>query len=705
MSRVSIAMRVQSIRVKINASIIAACIIVALFFGVVFSSFEIQRRASRIQEIGTLMEAVYEQNREELANEIFARHTEALASTLDAITSVKGICHIAVYDLEGRIIMATGKTVQRLMAQSTRKVLNRGPSVREVSISKEAYLEYASRIEVIGERVGYIAMYYDLTGLEEEGARTGMAFLALLVTTLVVLSLVLNRILTGAVLSPMTGLRQAIQKLQLGNLGEQVSVTSKDEIGEVMCAFNDFSVMLLEQRQALDHSLKMQKQYAKELEDANRMLEHLNVRLEDMVRERTRELLAANEQLKEQIAERRRSEKARKELDDRLARSEKMEALGLLAGGVAHDLNNVLSGIVSYPDLLLMELPASSPLRKPIQVMKDSGQKAAAIVQDLLTLARRGVLQMEPLDLNREILDYLSSAEHERHLGIHKGVTVVTDLEEGLLPVMGSTIHIRKALMNLVLNAMEAMPEGGTVTLTTRNAFLEGPIEGHDDIIPGDYVVLTVRDTGVGIDPADMRRIFEPFYSKKVLGRSGTGLGMAVVWGTVQDHRGYINVKSTPEQGSSFELFFPATRMEAVESQERASQEDIAGNGELILVVDDLDTQRQIATDILTRLGYTALSAASGEEELGLLRETAVDCVLLDMIMEPGMDGLDTYRRILEINPGQKALIASGYAENERVREAIRLGASGYLKKPYTIENLGLSLKNCLAAGDGGSPA
>ncbi|HOJ15433.1 MAG TPA: HAMP domain-containing protein, partial [Deltaproteobacteria bacterium] len=345
-------MRVQSIRVKINASIIAACIIVALFFGVVFSSFEIQRRASRIQEIGTLMEAVYEQNREELANEIFARHTEALASTLDAITSVKGICHIAVYDLEGRIIMATGKTVQRLMAQSTRKVLNRGPSVREVSISKEAYLEYASRIEVIGERVGYIAMYYDLTGLEEEGARTGMAFLALLVTTLVVLSLVLNRILTGAVLSPMTGLRQAIQKLQLGNLGEQVSVTSKDEIGEVMCAFNDFSVMLLEQRQALDHSLKMQKQYAKELEDANRMLEHLNVRLEDMVRERTRELLAANEQLKEQIAERRRSEKARKELDDRLARSEKMEALGLLAGGVAHDLNNVLSGIVSYPDLL-----------------------------------------------------------------------------------------------------------------------------------------------------------------------------------------------------------------------------------------------------------------------------------------------------------------------------------------------------------------
>jgi C4-dicarboxylate-specific signal transduction histidine kinase len=208
-------------------------------------------------------------------------------------------------------------------------------------------------------------------------------------------------------------LRNAITRLQGGKLGEKVDLISKDEIGQVGEAFNDMSTMLEQQHNALLESVQTQQKYALELEQANKNLANMNTWLEDRVQERTAELMKSNEQLIREINERILADTARKELEEKLLRSQKMEALGLLAGGVAHDLNNVLSGIVSYPDLLLMELPANSSMRKPIQTIQDSGKKAAAIVQDLLTLARRGVMQTQVLDLNEEIIsDYLNSPEY-----------------------------------------------------------------------------------------------------------------------------------------------------------------------------------------------------------------------------------------------------------------------------------------------------
>lgn len=690
-------MKTRSLKFKIHAAIVAACLVVCVFFGAVFVSLEILRVDSRLQEINTLLHAVYEQNREEIANEIFARHTHALRSTADRIMQISGIIGMAIFDTQGKTILVTTRYTPTSPSAVERARLNAKPSFRKTLLGGKAAAEYATAIEVIGERVGYIKLYYNLEELNMETLRMGITFLALLATTLLLLFFLLNRIMTRAIIIPTTQLRNAIHKLQLGGYGEQVAIESFDEIGEVAQAFNDLSVQLMEKHRALEQSLKTQQRYAHELKEANRNLEQLNAKLEDMVQERTRELVSSNEQLKREIAERKRAEEARHELEDRLARAEKMEALGLLAGGVAHDLNNVLSGIVSYPDMLLMGLPDGSPLKKPIQIIRDSGQKAAAIVQDLLTLARRGVVNMQPTDLNKEIVEYLDSPEHARILERHDGVTLVLDLEDGLFPVNASPIHLRKTVMNLVINAMEAMPEGGTIRISTRNIFVDKPIEGYDTVNPGDYVVLAIEDTGVGIDPKDIHRIFEPFYSKKVMGRSGTGLGMAVVWGTVQDHGGYITVRSRPSQGTCFELFFPACRQDMELPTDTMKHVDYTGNGELIVVVDDLEQQRQIATDILTRLGYTALSCPSGEDAVEFLKANKADCVLLDMIMEPGMDGLDTYRRIIEIHPGQKAIIASGYAENERVEEAIRLGVSFFIKKPYTIENLALAIKTCLS--------
>lgn len=384
---------------------------------------------------------------------------------------------------------------------------------------------------------------------------------------------------------------------------------------------------------------------------------------------------------------------ASKQLEERLQRAQKMEALGTLAGGVAHDLNNILSGIISYPELLLMELPPDSPLRQPLVSIKKSGENAAAIVQDLLTLARRGVGARELLNINQVVEECLGSPEIQSLMRRHANINLTTRLEPDLLKLYGSAVHIFKSLTNLITNAVEAMPGGGRVEIATHNRYADRVVSGFDRIREGEYVILSVTDSGIGIAPDDQARIFEPFYTKKAMGRSGSGLGMAVVWGAVKDHNGYIELRSEEGKGTRFELFFPATRDQLTHREKPNKPSDLTGNGEFILVVDDMPAQREIATAILDRLGYRSKSVASGEEAVEFFRQHTADLVVLDMIMEPGMDGYETYRQISTLRPGQKAIIASGYSESEKVRKSQDLGAGRYVKKPYTIASIGLAIK------------
>jgi two-component system cell cycle sensor histidine kinase/response regulator CckA len=394
----------------------------------------------------------------------------------------------------------------------------------------------------------------------------------------------------------------------------------------------------------------------------------------------------------ENITEAKKGEEERKELEAKLQQARRLEAIGTLAGGVAHDLNNILSGIVSYPALLLMDLPQDSPLREPILTIQESGKKAAAIVQDLLTLARRGVSAAEVVNVNQLVSEYLKSPEYEKLKIYHPHVTTETRFEKELLDIMGSPIHLVKTIMNLVSNAAEAMPQGGKMTISTENLYIDSPIK-HKGLDAGEYVVLTVSDTGTGISPDDMERIYEPFFTKNVMGRNGTGLGMAIVWGTVEDHDGHIDVQSQIDKGTTFTLYFPATREKAEKDRSELSVEDYIGHGESILVVDDAEEQREIASRILERLGYSATSVPSGEEAVAYLQDHSVDLIILDMIMAPGMDGLETYQRILESHPGQKAIIASGFSETDRVKETLKLGAGAYIKKPYLLERIGVAVR------------
>jgi PAS domain S-box-containing protein len=386
-----------------------------------------------------------------------------------------------------------------------------------------------------------------------------------------------------------------------------------------------------------------------------------------------------------------------KELEDKLIQAHKMEAIGTLAGGVAHDLNNILSGIVSYPELILMDLPENSPFRQPILTMKNSGERAVTIVQDLLTLARRGVAISEVVNLNTLIIEQLKSPEFEKLKSFNPDIEVGTHFEKDLLNIKGSAVHLLKTVMNLFSNAAEAMPEGGRIFISTENRYIDRPVRGYDDIAEGDYVTVRVSDTGIGISKEDLERIFEPFYTKKLMGRSGTGLGMAVVWGTVKDHKGYIDVESREGKGTRFTLYFPVTREKTVTDKPSLSLEDYMGNGESILVVDDVEVQRELAFKMIDRLGYSVKTVSSGEEAVDYLKDADADLLVLDMIMDPGIDGLEAYERILKLHPDQKAIIASGFSETDRVKEAQRLGAGQYIKKPYTLEKIGLAVKEELA--------
>ena len=384
----------------------------------------------------------------------------------------------------------------------------------------------------------------------------------------------------------------------------------------------------------------------------------------------------------------------KKTLESRLRQAQKMEAIGTLAGGVAHDLNNILSGILSYPDLLLLDLEKDSPLREPLVTIKRSGERAATIVQDLLALARRGVVIKKVANLNTIVKEYIKSPEHLNLAAHHENIRFVSKTEAGVPNIIGSSVHLLKVMMNLVTNAAEAMPDGGDIHITTETHIVDKNTRTHELLEAGKYSVLKVADTGTGMAEKDAARIFEPFFTTKVMGRSGTGLGMSVVWGTIKDHGGHIEVESLIGKGTTFSIYLPESRKQIETDHKSLNAAPSAGRGETVLIVDDVAEQRKIAADMLKRLGYQTDTAANGNEAILRLNAKSYDLLVLDMIMTPDMDGYATYRQAIKMHSGQKAIITSGFSATKRVKKAQELGAGPYLKKPYSLEELASAVRN-----------
>jgi PAS domain S-box-containing protein len=391
-----------------------------------------------------------------------------------------------------------------------------------------------------------------------------------------------------------------------------------------------------------------------------------------------------------EITEKKKAERQEAELRKRLERAGKMESLGILAGGVAHDLNNMLGPMVGYSDLLLMKLDEGDPIRRQVQRIGKSAQDAADVIQDLLTLARRGRYEMVPTNLNEVIETYLDSPGFGHMHQTRSAVTIEKNLDGKISNIVGSAPHLSKVVMNLIVNAIDAMPGGGSLAIQTSQQHLKKLLSGYGNIEEGEYIIFRVCDSGVGINPEDCHKIFEPYYSKKKMGASGSGLGLAVVYGIIKDHKGYYDVMSEVNQGTEFIIYLPVTR-EGI-TNHSLSQDNCSGT-ETILIVDDIEEQRQLAVDMLTTLGYRTCTAANGHEALSYLADHSVDLVVVDMIMEKGFDGLDTYRGIIKIHPGQKAIIVSGFSATERANEMQKLGAGPYIKKPYSLSVIGKAVR------------
>jgi signal transduction histidine kinase/CheY-like chemotaxis protein len=378
-----------------------------------------------------------------------------------------------------------------------------------------------------------------------------------------------------------------------------------------------------------------------------------------------------------------------------LQRAKRMESIGLMAGGVAHDLNNILSGIVGYPELLLHDLPKDSALREPIEAIHESGQRAATVVADLLTVARGAASIREIHNLNSLTQEYLNSPEYSKLKSLYPNVTCHHQFATTQAELLCSPVHIKKCLMNLVANAAEAIVNAGEIVVSTYNIQITAADSATPDLEEGVYVVLSIQDTGPGISNTDIAHIFEPFYTKKTMGRSGTGLGLTVVWNTMEDHNGRVFVESD-EKGTYFQLFFPVTKKKDLTHGKNDMAKEFTGNGEHIFVVDDESQLRDIASQMLRTLGYKVNSAGSGELAIEFVKKNPVDLIVLDMLMEPGINGRQTYEKILKLYPNQKAIIASGFSKNEDVKATLRLGASGFTKKPYSMNQLGRAVTEAL---------
>ncbi|MCL2459217.1 MAG: response regulator [Desulfobulbus sp.] len=381
-------------------------------------------------------------------------------------------------------------------------------------------------------------------------------------------------------------------------------------------------------------------------------------------------------------------------LMEKLATAKRMESLGLMASSVAHDLNNTMAGIISYPELLLMDLGDTFQYREELMMIREAGRRAAAVIEDLLIVARGATSKKEVLNVNDTITDYLKSVEAKELCQRFPDVKITPYLEGKLHSINCSAIHLTKSTMNLVNNAAEAIQGKGQITISTKNVRFASAHLGYEIIEPGDYVMISVEDNGPGISSQDISQIFNPFYSKKVMGRSGTGLGLAVVWNTVHDHGGFVDVASS-DKGSLFFLYFPTDKLESSRRPVQSVQVHSLhhGNGEKILVVDDQKSQREIASRLLARLGYHPLTAQSGEEAIEYIKHTPVDLVILDMMMAPGINGCETYERILRHVPGQKAIITSGYSNADHIRRAAELGISQFVKKPFSLHELAQALQ------------
>jgi signal transduction histidine kinase len=415
--------------------------------------------------------------------------------------------------------------------------------------------------------------------------------------------------------------------------------------------------------------------------------------LEERVASRTIELAKANEVLTEQIIERERAEAKQARLEAQLRQGQKMEAVGRLAGGIAHDFNNMLVVINGYSELLLGRVDTDDPVRQDLEQIRQAGERAADLTRRLLAFSRQQVLQPSVLNLN----DVISNVEAMLEPLIGEDVELRTILDPSLGPVRVDAGQIEQLILNLAVNARDAMPDGGKLTIETANVYLDQDyVREHIGVEAGPHVLLRVSDTGIGMDSDTQARLFEPFFTTKPAGR-GTGLGLATVFGIVQQSGGHIAVSSAPGQGATFEIFLPQSTQVIGETVETALAPSSLRGSETILLVEDEPAVRRASRRFLEEHGYKVLEAVDGGDALRLCErhEGPLDLVITDVVM-PGMSGRELGERVTRLRPETPVLYVSGYVDTPLVRAGLPETAVPLLQKPFSAESLARKVRELL---------
>ena len=397
------------------------------------------------------------------------------------------------------------------------------------------------------------------------------------------------------------------------------------------------------------------------------------------------------------ITELRKVEEEKKRLERQLQQAQKLEALGTLAGGVSHDFNNLLMGIQARISLMLMQVEPSHPFCRHLKTIEQYIENGAGLTKQVLGFARRGKYHVQSTDMNDMVRQSVSMFGRTK-----KEITIHLDLDEALLPAMVDRSQIQQMLLNLYVNAWQAMDGAGELTLISREAAVGNKEASYGDLAPGRYVEIRVCDNGPGIDSAIHQRIFDPFFTTKERGR-GTGLGLASAYGIVKSHGGSISVESEPGKGAVFVIRLPATE-DAVVEETIAGGETATGN-ETILLVDDEKIVLESGRELLQKLGYKVVTAENGQQALDVFRQKKgrVDLVILDMIM-PGMGGGEVFDQLRQIDPEIKVLLSSGYSIDGEAAEILDRGCNGFIQKPFRVEPFSLKLREILEPS-GGFPA
>ncbi len=625
------------IALKLNLIVLVAVLALG---GTLGAFFVTEQRKSLDGELERRIETAGRYLALDVGDALAANDADTLNRTLQTATLDREIAYLIVKSVDGDIRAARWAAQTRGDVTEYSFPLRR--AARRNGGDPAANLFGAATRPAAGEAIGHLAIGIDLS-LQHAALQSLVRRTVLAVALGAVLAMLLGIVFVSLLLRrSITPLLAGIRGIGAGDLSQRVRLGRNDEIGEIGGAFNDMADRLF--------ATLVSKQ-----------------ELEATVLTRTAELREALDQ--------------RIQLERQLAQSQKIEGIGILAGGIAHDFNNLLTPILGYTEMALLNLPEGHPAGKNLKVVLQSARRASDITRQILAFSRKQILDMKVLDLN----DTIGAVVKMLRRLIGEDIEVRLELAAGLPCIKADPAQIQQVLVNLAVNARDAMPGGGAMTIQTSKTTLDGSAAWiRKDLPTGQYAVLSVSDNGVGMDAETRQLIFEPFFTTKEVGK-GTGLGLSTVHGIVRQHGGDISVYSEPGRGTTFRIYLPGVR-EAPAEENAAARPLAKGTGRILLVEDD-EAVRELAKVMLTDNGYTVTSVAGGAEALEEARRSAFDLLVSDVIM-PGMNGLELHRKIAEFAPGLKALYISGYpAGSGSLRNLFKEGEH-LLQKPFTIAEL-----------------